>query len=78
MTAEIIIISFLLSSLNIIKYSLYIALGISLILTVYVFVITPYSNRLNNIRLMIHRVLLTLLILGFILCKNYVPTDADL
>jgi hypothetical protein len=54
---------------SIIDSSLYVALAISIVATVYVFVATPYNETLNNIRLLAHRAILNIIIIVLIIMK---------
>lgn len=58
--------------------SLYIALAITLTVTIYICATLPYLQKLNNIRLLIHRALVTLLVVGYIVSKAKISNDTDI
>lgn len=60
--AEFIIFPLLLSINAISSFSLYIALVLVLAVSAYTMVATPYLHKIDNLRLLIHRILLVLLV----------------
>lgn len=75
---EIILTPFLLSSSKSFHYCYYIILVLNLLVTVYVFVATPYREKLDTCRLFIHRVLMLIALINFIIIQNKVSLETEL
>lgn len=68
----------LLANSALIDSSLYATLAVTMATTVYVCITTPYLEKLNNVRLIIHRVLVNLLVVGYLLSKSKLNNDTNL
>ena len=68
----------LLANSALIDSSLYATLAVTIATTVYVCITTPYLEKLNNVRLIIHRVLVNLLVVGYLLSKSKLNNDTNL
>lgn len=77
MALEMILIPCFLASFLLLKYSLYISLFISILPTVFAFLFTPYTESINNIRLLAHRVMVNLLIVFLIVCQKVITMEMD-
>lgn len=59
------------------SFSLYIALGVATLATVYACVVKPYDEKLNNIRLIAHRILMNLMVVVMIVSKAVITSTVD-
>ena len=75
---ESMLIPVFLANSSFLNSSLYIALAITLTVTIYICATLPYLQKLNNIRLLIHRALVTLLVVGYIVSKAKISNDTDI
>ena len=58
---EMIIISSILASKNLMTISIYVCFGILAFVTLIILIVAPYANIIDNVRLFIHRFLVLLL-----------------
>ena len=75
---EIFILPLLLSNYKDTEYCFFIILGFSVLISMYILISTPYIERSNNIRLVIHRVMFTLIIINLIIIKKYINSETEL
>lgn len=68
-SAEIALIGLLLSVEFMFDYSLYCVLAVTIATTVFVCAAHPYEEKLNNVRIMVHRGLMTVMAILMVVCK---------
>ena len=66
---EFIVIPVLLALESLVDYSLYAVFSISFVVCVFVLAATPYAHKIDNIRLIVHRVLILALCCSQIVFK---------
>lgn len=72
-----VLIPSLLASETLLNSSLYIALALTVPMIVWIGLVMPYDNRVNNLRLLSHRALLSMMLILLIVSKSTITPDTD-
>ena len=75
LTVEMVLIPLFLANQLLLGCSLYIALAMTVVTTVFVALVMPYDEGLNNARLLTHRALMSLMVILLIFCKSTITPD---